>query len=78
MQKEDNLAKKVEAALQEIRAQLQMDGGDIELVKVLDGKVEVRLKGACQGCPMASITLQGLIEAQLKEKVADVLEVVAV
>lgn len=78
MKKEANLEKKVEAALGEIRAQLQMDGGDIELVKVLDGKVEVHLKGACQGCPMAAQTLQGLIEAQLKEKVADVLEVVAV
>jgi Fe-S cluster biogenesis protein NfuA len=42
----------VEKAIQKIRPQLQADGGDIEFVSVSqDGKVKVRLTGACHGCP---------------------------
>ena len=35
-----------------IRPSLQADGGDIELVNVSpEGKVSVKLTGACHGCP---------------------------
>jgi len=44
------LREKVEAALNRIRPVLQRDGGDVELVEVTDdGKVKVKLKGACSG-----------------------------
>ncbi|GAG81985.1 unnamed protein product, partial [marine sediment metagenome] len=57
---------------------LQADGGDVELVDVNDGIVKLRLKGACAGCPMATMTLQHGIERVLKEQVPEVKEVVAV
>ena len=38
-----------------IRPGLQKDGGDIELVDVVDNQVAVRLKAACANCP-ASLT----------------------
>jgi len=41
------MREKVEQAIQKIRPFLQRDGGDIELVDVVDGVVKVRLKGAC-------------------------------
>jgi Fe-S cluster biogenesis protein NfuA len=65
-------------ALSEIRPLLKADGGDVELIDVEDGVVKVRLKGACGGCPMASLTLKNGIEKILKEQVPDVKEVVAV
>jgi Fe-S cluster biogenesis protein NfuA len=65
-------------ALSEIRPLLKADGGDVELIDVKDGVVKVRLKGACGGCPMASLTLKNGIEKILKEQVPDVKEVVAV
>jgi len=69
----------VEAALAEVRPALQRDGGDVELVEVTDdGVVKVRLQGACQGCPMAQMTLQMGIERVLKAKVPDVKSVQAV
>ncbi|MFP4446937.1 MAG: NifU family protein, partial [Desulfosudaceae bacterium] len=34
------------------------------------GTVEVRLQGACAGCPMAQITLKDGIERYLKEHIA--------
>ena len=69
---------KVQEALNVIRPSLQADGGDVELVDVKDGIVSVKLKGACSGCPMSTMTLKKGIERFLKEKVSEVKEVVAV
>lgn len=63
---------------EEIRPTLQMDGGDAELVSAKDGTVELKLKGACSGCPMAMLTLIGFVEQKLKEKIEEVKEVVSV
>ena len=54
------------------------DGGDVELVDVSDGVVTLRLTGACNGCPMAVMTLRHGIEWVLKEQVPEIKEVVAV
>lgn len=68
---------KVQKCIDEIRPSLQMDGGDIELVSVKkDGTVEVKLKGACQGCPMATVTLKQGVEAYLKKQIPEVKEVI--
>lgn len=56
----------VEAEIEKIRPALQRDGGDIEFVGI-DGKtVKVKLKGACAGCAMATVTLQWTVERNLK------------
>jgi len=68
----------VQEVLNVIRPSLQADGGDVELVDVKDGIVSVRLKGACAGCPMSTMTLKKGIERFLKEKISSVKEVVAV
>jgi len=53
----------------EIRPLLKKDGGDLELVDVVDNRVQVLLRGACQGCPSASLTMKKVIEDKLREKV---------
>lgn len=63
---------RVEAVINEIRPSLQADGGDVELVDVVDGVVTVKLKGACAGCPMSQMTLKNGIERILKEQVPEV------
>ena len=68
----------VEAVLDQVRPTLQSDGGDVELVDVNEGVVRLKLKGACAGCPMASMTLRNGIERILKEKIPEVKEVIAV
>ena len=40
---------KVQAVLDQLRPQLQADGGDIELVNVKNGVVSVKLIGHCAG-----------------------------
>ena len=57
----------VKAKLEELRAGLQADGGDLEFVK-MDGKVVyLRLVGHCGSCPFAMMTLKQGIEASLRE-----------
>ncbi len=68
----------VQEVLNIIRPSLQADGGDVELVDVTDGIVSVKLKGACAGCPMSTMTLKRGIERVLKEKLTGVKEVVSV
>ena len=75
---ENSMREKVEAALAEIRPNLQADGGDIELLDVNDGTVTVRLTGACGGCPMAAMTLKDGVERIIKEHVPEIVEVIAV
>ncbi|MCJ7546899.1 MAG: NifU family protein [Deltaproteobacteria bacterium] len=66
------MREKVEAALKKIRPNLQADGGDIELVDVVDGVVKVRLTGACGTCPMSTMTLKMGVERILKEQIPEI------
>jgi Fe-S cluster biogenesis protein NfuA len=59
-------------AINDVRPHLQADGGDIELVDVVDNVVKVRLKGACAGCPMSQMTVKWGIESYLKKKMPSV------
>jgi len=72
------MREKVEVVLAQIRPALQADGGDVELVAVNEGVVRLKLKGACGGCPMATMTLRHGIERVLKEQIPEVKEVIAV
>lgn len=75
---EETVRDRVEKALEELRPQLQADGGDIELVEVENGIVKVKLKGACAGCPMSTMTLQWGVEQFLKKKTPEIARVQAV
>jgi Fe-S cluster biogenesis protein NfuA len=72
------MREKIEEILKQIRPSLQADGGDVELVDVVDGVVKLKLKGSCAGCPMSQMTLAFGIERVLKEKVPEVKKVEAV
>ena len=74
------MREKVEKAIDSIRGYLQADGGDVELVDVIEdeGIVKVRLTGACGSCPMSQMTLQMGIERVLKQQVPEVKRIIAV
>ncbi len=72
------MREKVEEVLKRIRPALVADGGNVELVDINDGTVQVRLTGACGGCPMAAMTLKQGIEECLKYEIPEIKEVVAV
>ncbi len=74
----DSIQKRVQEALDDIRPQIQMDGGDVELVAIEGQTVKVRLVGHCAGCPMSQMTLKNGIEAHLKSVVPEIEKVEAV
>ncbi len=73
------IKERVQEALDQIRPAIQMDGGDVELVDVTeDNVVQLRLMGACHGCPMSMLTLQAGIERIVKAHVPEIAGVEAI
>ncbi|HDH02845.1 MAG TPA: NifU family protein [Actinobacteria bacterium] len=68
----------LEATLEYIRPALQADGGDLILLGVEDGVVNLQMVGACGGCPLSMMTLKAGIERILTDRVPGVREVTAV
>lgn len=64
--------------LEYIRPALQADGGDLVLLGVEDGTVNLQLVGACGGCPMSTMTLTAGIERILIDRVPGITAVNAV
>ncbi|MBF0205568.1 MAG: iron-sulfur cluster assembly scaffold protein [Oligoflexia bacterium] len=73
------MGKKVEQVINDqIRPLLHRDGGDIEVVDIKDNMVYCQLKGACNGCMGAQMTLKMMVERILREQVDSHIKVVAV
>jgi Fe-S cluster biogenesis protein NfuA len=68
----EDVTSRVQAIIENIRPYVQSDGGDVELLKVEDGVVWVRLVGACVGCPSSLMTLKGGIENRIREEVPEI------
>jgi Fe-S cluster biogenesis protein NfuA len=69
---------RVQSVIERIRPLIQSDGGDIELVDVIDNKAKVRLTGNCVGCPSAQMTLFMGVEMALKEEIPEFEELLVV
>ncbi len=72
------MIEEVQRVLDEVRPNLQMDGGDVELVGVEGSEVFVRLKGHCIGCPISALTVKQGLEVALRQMVPGVERVTAV
>jgi Fe-S cluster biogenesis protein NfuA len=73
------MEEKIKAAIENIRPYLQRDGGDVEFVAYTEDKiVQVKLRGACAGCPHSQMTIKGGIEKLLKEQYPEIAAVEAV
>ena len=77
---EKSIPRRIEGALESIRPALHIDGGDVEFVDFNheDGIVQIRLVGACGGCPISSITVKHGIERRIRAAVPEVTEVAVV
>ncbi len=71
---------RVEKVIEKVKPYIQSDGGDITLVDVHEdtGIVEVKLHGACNTCPSATMTLKGGVERMVRQEVPEIKEVVTV
>ncbi|MBR7118300.1 MAG: NifU family protein [Helicobacteraceae bacterium] len=75
---DDELNEPVEAVLDKLRPSIMLDGGNITLIKIENGKVYVRLEGACKGCPSSNLTLKNGVERQLRLDIHPDLEVISI
>lgn len=74
---ESALLERISSALETIRPALQSDGGDVELVdfSAADGVLSLRLTGACEACPISSMTVKHGIERRVKAAVPEVVAI---
>lgn len=67
------LEKKVQNVIQQIRPHLQADGGDIRFVNITeDNVVNVELQGACGSCPHSAMTLKNGVETAVKKAIPEI------
>ena len=64
--------KALQQAIENIKNILASDGGDIELVELVDRTVRVKMKGACVSCPNAPLDLKNVVEKIIFEQVPGV------
>ena len=74
---EDKRVQLIREAIEEVRPNLQRDGGDCTLVSVEGNKVMVKMTGACVFCKLASMTLEG-IQSKIVERLGELVRVVPV
>jgi Fe-S cluster biogenesis protein NfuA len=76
---ENELIKKVNMAIEQLRPFLHADGGDVEFVEITDEKVvRVRLLGACSDCSMSMMTLKAGLEDAVRKMAPEIQSVEAV
>ena len=73
---DEELRPVVKKSLEKVEPMLALDGGGLELLDIKNGKVFVRLKGACIGCSASGQTLKYGIERQLRMDIHPEIEVI--
>ena len=73
---DEDLYPAVQNVIEKIKPMLALDGGDIKLLGVKNGKVFVQLGGACVGCSASGNTLKYGVERQMKIDIHPEIEVV--
>ena len=74
----EELLEIVEGAIHQLRPFLEADGGDIELVDIVDNVAKVRLLGACESCNMSAMTLKAGVEEAVKKVAPQITNVEAI
>ncbi|MDP4265830.1 MAG: NifU family protein [Bacteroidota bacterium] len=75
----EDLIKKVNEIIDQIRPYLEADGGDIKFIELTDDNVvNVELHGACRTCVMSAITLKDGVEDAMKKAIPEIKSVEAI
>ncbi len=75
---DEELRPAVESVIEKVRPSIKLDGGDIDLIDIIDGVVFVQLKGACIGCASSGTTLKFGVERQMKALIHPEVKVMSV
>ncbi|MBE3595286.1 MAG: NifU family protein [Candidatus Carbobacillus altaicus] len=72
------IERRVRRVIEQLRPTIQRDGGDIELVDIMDDTVHIRFHGTCIICPSSEVTLKAGIEQAITSMVPEIKEVIRV
>ena len=73
------LMDEINAALDEIRPHLIVDGGNIEVVELTDDmELKVKWIGNCEFCSMSAMTMKAGVEQAIKQKLPQIKKVSAI
>ena len=75
---DEELQPAVMNVIDKVRPSIKLDGGDIHLIAIKDGKIYVQLQGACVGCSSSNTTLKYGVEKQMQTLIHPELTVVNV
>ncbi len=67
-----DLESRVAEALERVRPFLESHGGNVQLARIADGVVYLRLEGNCHSCPSSSATMKTRVEQAIHELAPDV------
>jgi len=74
---DDERTRVIKAVIEEIRPNLQRDGGDCRLIEIVGNKVMVKLTGACVFCKLSGATLEG-IQSKVVERLGELVRIIPV
>ena len=75
---DEELRPAVESVIDKVRPSIKLDGGDIDLIDIINGVVFVQLKGACIGCASSNTTLKFGVERQMRTLIHPEISVMSV
>lgn len=72
-EKSDELNVRVEAALDNIRPYLVMDGGNVRVLEITKSNMlKLEFLGNCGSCPMSTMTFKAGVEEAIKKAVPEI------
>lgn len=75
---DEDVVKRIKELLENyVKPAVEMDGGAIQFVSYQEGTVNLKMQGACSGCPSSMITLKAGIEGMMRRMIPEVKEVLA-
>jgi len=76
MHEKNQLFVQVQNELEQMQPYVQSHGGEIELVSIEGYNVEIRLKGACDTCPLSFYTITFGLEQRLQKLISPDIRVI--
>jgi len=71
----EDLRRRIERALDEVRPYLGSHAGDVEVLAVEGSVARLRLKGNCDGCPSSTTTIKLRIEEAIRKAAPEILTI---
>ena len=78
------MQEKVQKIIDQMRPYIQMHGGDVELVEIVESNsstssgqvVKLKVSGACAGCSLSDETFNIMLGSMIKEEIPEIKDII--